>query len=231
VGELQLIVLASGAQPGIGHLEPLAVPRGRQRAAGQLMGAAVALQHPLRLHVDGQIAGCSLGVVGAPDQHRRAAPAVSCVVDRQLRGDDQRHTRAHRVAGGVADDRQVFTGQQPQIQRSGDAGQPVEHLVDELPAGETLGLKLAADAHPGHTAAHRRRDRGIEMVLHLHRATDRCVGIEQNRIVRQAHFTQPRCMATMPPVRFFHWTSRQPTSVISSARLRWSGQARIDSTR
>lgn len=34
-------------------------------------------------------------------------------------------------------------------------------------------------------------------------------------------------MATMPPVRFFHWTSRQPTSVINSARLRRPGQDRL----
>ena len=179
-----------------------------------------------------QVTGASVLLVGAADQQQGAAAAVAAPVDGQPRTHDHRRAGLHRVLGGVLGDLGVLIGERPQVDRAGQPRQHVLHPADELAAvGEVLLLRLAAAAHPIARGSFGELNRGVVVVLHLDRAADRRVGVEQHDLPGRVHGAQPRCIATMPPVRFFHWTPRQPTSRIIAASVGWSGQAMIDSVR
>ena len=191
----------------------------------------MAFEHPLGSHLHRQVTGPPVRPVCAAHQHRWAATAVSPAVDGQLGCHNHRRPRADRVARGVLRDGVVLVGQQPQVDGAGQRSQRGQGPVDELTAAKKFLLYIAAATNTVTGGAFGQSDGGVVVVLHFDRAADRRVGVQNHGLIGGGHAAHPRCSATIPPDRFFHWTRRQPTLRIMVASVAWSGQAMIDSIR
>ena len=211
MGQLQQHPLPVGPEPV--SREWLQNGRGDEPGGAQLLGVSLFLQQPIGLDTQRPVAGTPTGPVGAAHQGVGASNAMSLLVRRKRSADDHGGAGVHRIQGLGR------VSLSAQIDHVSGTAEGLQHGIAELRAARERLQQRLVERFFGFRGA------GVEGVEGLDGAASCRVRIQQ-----KCHF-QARCRATMPPVRFFHSTPRQPQSAIRSASSFCAGQARIDSAR